>query len=221
MQRNNRQPPSRGQKISAILLGIAFWLVFLSGGCARQEIANLDSQGEEIICFGDSITAGYGVNRGEDYPAQLQKLTSTKVLNAGNSGETSSDALKRLQSDVLDKKPFLVVVEFGGNDFLKKVPLEQTIKNMEIMVKRITSSGSIVAIADLSNNIIMSSYHREFKRLSKKYKTIFIPRLLRGILTTPSLKSDFIHPNAEGYKMISRRIFTAISAYLNQEKGNK
>ncbi len=185
-------------------------------GCARRQIANIDSQGKNIICFGDSITAGYGADPGEDYPAQLAKMVNMQVINAGITADTSQDALKRIESDILDKNPLLVIVEFGGNDFMKKIPLEETLKNTEEIIIRIQAGGAIVAVADVSNNMIMGNYRKEFKRLSKKYNTIFIPKLFTGILTNPSLKSDFIHPNAQGYKLIAQRIYLAIAPYLRQ-----
>jgi acyl-CoA thioesterase-1 len=192
-------------------------LIFL-GGCGPRQIINADSKGKNIICFGDSITAGYGVDPGQDYPSQLGKLVSVPVINSGNSGDTSAQALKRLESDVLDKEPLLVIVEFGGNDFLKKLPIEEAVKNIEEMIKKAQSAGAMVALADISNSIIMSGYRKELESLSNKHKAIFIPKLLNGILTTPSLKSDFIHPNASGYKLIAQRIHQAIAQYIDRRK---
>ncbi|MEW6074874.1 MAG: GDSL-type esterase/lipase family protein [Candidatus Omnitrophota bacterium] len=190
--------------------------VILSSGCAKREIANIDSKGKNIICFGDSITAGYGVSPGQDYPAQLAKLLGRPVINAGNSGETSRDALKRLVPDVLKKDPCLVIIEFGGNDFLKKIPVSDTVTYVQEMTERIQAEGAMVAIADVSSAMVMGECSKELSRLSKKYQAIFIPRLMAGILTTPSLKSDFIHPNAEGYTLIAERVYKYLKPYLEK-----
>ncbi|MDD5565724.1 MAG: arylesterase [Candidatus Omnitrophica bacterium] len=190
--------------------------VILSSGCAKREIANIGSKGKNIICFGDSITAGYGVSPGQDYPAQLAKLLGRPVINAGNSGETSRDALQRLGPDVLEKDPFLVIIEFGGNDFLKKIPVSDTAIYVQEMVEKIQARGAMVAIADVSSTMVMGECCKELSRLSKKYQVIFIPRLMAGILTTPSLKSDFIHPNAEGYKLIAERVYKYLKPYLGK-----
>lgn len=184
--------------------------------CAKREIKNINSQGTNIICFGDSITFGYGAEPGEDYPSELAKLTGIPVINAGVNGDTSSEAIKRTEKDVLEKEPLLVIIEFGGNDFLGKIPLEKTTENIEEMLKRIQAHGAMAAIADISNNMVMGNYRKEFKRLSKKYKTIFIPKLFSGILVNPSLKSDAIHPSAQGYKLIAQRIYCAIMPFLNR-----
>ncbi len=200
-----------------ILLVISYWLLVIGlAGCAKREIKNIDSKGRNIICFGDSITFGYGANPGEDYPSVLARMMSAPVINAGIDGDTSSEALKRIDSDVLERDPLLVIIEFGGNDFLRKISLDETLRNMEDMIKKIQSAGAMVAVADVSVAIIMSTYRKEFRRLSKKYDTIFMPNLLSGILTNPALKSDSIHPNAEGYKLIAQKIHRAITPYLKR-----
>ena len=104
-------------------------------GCAKKEIKNIDSKGTNIVCFGDSITFGYGANPGEDFPHVLSGITNIPVINSGLDGDTSETALRRLEIDVLDRDPLLVIIEFGGNDFLRKMPLEETIKKMEVRLK--------------------------------------------------------------------------------------
>ena len=95
-------------------------------GCAENKIKNIDSHGGNIICFGDSITFGYGAEKGEDFPRALSKMLDIPVINSGLDGDDTISALKRLENDVLDRDPLLVVIEFGGNDFLRKVALEAT-----------------------------------------------------------------------------------------------
>lgn len=187
-------------------------------GCAKKEITNINSKGSNIICFGDSITMGYGVAQQDSYPASLAKITDIPVINAGVDGDTSTEGLRRIKSDVLDNRPLLVIIEFGANDFLKKVPFAETLKNIEEMIQKSQEVGAIVALADVSNPVIMNEYGKAFKKLSLKYKTIFIPRITRGIFTNPTLKSDFIHPNEKGYQLIARRIYDAIWPYLKKNR---
>ena len=198
------------------LCGIFFFCVFAVTGCAKREIKNIDSRGTNIICFGDSITFGYGAEPGQDYPNLLSKMINIPVINSGINGDIYFVALKRLKSDVLDKDPLLVIIEFGGNDFLRKIPINETLKNIEEMINKIQSHGATVAIVDISAGMIMSSYRKEFRRLSKNCSAIFIPNLFSGILTNPSLKSDALHPNGEGYKLIAQRIYRVIIPYLNR-----
>lgn len=93
-------------------------MLFISFGCARYEVKNIYSRGKDIICFGNSITAGSGFSKRETYPYFLSELLGCSVINAGREGDTSSDGLERLEKDVLTYQPRLVIVEFGGNDYI-------------------------------------------------------------------------------------------------------
>ena len=191
-------------------------LVTILAGCAKREIRNIDSKGTNIICFGDSLTFGYGAAQGEDYPTALAKLTQIPVINAGIDGDTSTEALRRIDSDVLERNPLLVIIEFGGNDFLRKIPKEITLNNIKEMVGLIQAKGSMVAIVDISAGIFLGEYRKLFYALAKEKKAIFVPAIFNGIITNPRLKSDFLHPNADGYKIIAQRIYRNITPYLNK-----
>jgi acyl-CoA thioesterase-1 len=191
-------------------------LLIILCGCARPEIPNLNNKGANIICFGDSITFGYGANPGEDYPTVLSNLVSAPVINAGVDGDTTFEALARIESDVLSKDPYLVIVEFGGNDFLRKVPKADTIKNLGEVIERIHQHGAIVALVDISAGFFFQEYRAAFKKLAKDKKTIFVPVVLTNIITNPAMKSDFFHPNARGYQMIAKRVYQAIAPYLKK-----
>lgn len=213
--KNSSEFKVRSSKKRHLRLTLCFLLVpVLLCGCAKREIKNADSQGANIICFGDSLTFGYGVNPGEDYPATLAKLLRKPVINAGIDGDTTTTALRRIQSDVLDRRPRLVIIEFGGNDFLKKVPQEETIKNLREMVDLVQARGAMVAIIDISAGIFFAEYRKMYKRLAEETGCIFVPRTLSGIITNPAMKSDFLHPNADGYKIIAYRVLFAIRSYL-------
>lgn len=203
-----------------VMTAVAFCLVFLSG-CARREITNIDSRGETIVCFGDSITFGYGAQPGDDYPSILAQMVAMPVINAGIDGDTTSEALKRLRTDVLDRKPFLVVIEFCGNDFLRKFPKEATVENISRMIDECHKAGAMVALADISAGMFLQEYRKAFAELAARKKAIFIPSILDGIITNPRLKSDFLHPNAEGYKTIARRVYRAIIPFLEQNRAFK
>jgi len=199
---------------------------FAAGGCINGSVVNVDSRGQTIVCFGDSVTFGCGSGGpGKDYPARLAKMTSFPVINSGINDDTSGEALKRIQNDVLDKGPLIVIVEFGGNDFLQRRPVEETMANVEQIIKRIQKNGSMVALADISSEFVMSEYGQGFRKLSQKYGAILISGLLSDIMTEPSLKSDFIHPNEKGYRIVAQRVYRGIIPYLNQNamlrKGRK
>lgn len=200
------------KKIKLRLIGVIFMVTLC--GCAKPEIKNLDAQGSSIICFGDSITFGYGANAGEDYPMVLGKLVRLPVINSGVDGDTTFAALERLENDVLNKNPRLVIVEFCGNDFIKKIPKENTVKNLAKIIDRIQERGAMVALADISAGVFFQEYRAAFKKLAAQKKAIFIPVLLNKIVTNPAMKSDFFHPNARGYQVIAKRVYQAISEYI-------
>jgi len=228
--RNHKVTPWRGQarsqghtsKKKTISLIVACFLLFVAViGCAKREIKNVNSRGRNIICFGDSITFGYGVSPGQDYPSALAQIINTPIINAGIDGETTPEALQRIKQDVLDKDPLLVIIEFAGNDFLKKLPMEETVNNIKEMIEQIQSRGAMVAIVDISAGMFFSEYRKAFKNLAQEKQAIFIPHILSGIITTPSMKSDFLHPNADGYKIVAQRIHSSIAPFLEQNKATK
>ncbi len=199
--------------LALIVAGLGVWGLMR---LRKPEIKNIDSRGKNIICFGDSITWGYGADPGEDFPAQLARMFSYPVINAGIDADTTPEAARRFDADVMNREPLLVIVALGGNDFLKKVPMEVTMKNVAKMIDTAQGQGAIVAVADISAGMFLKEYRAEFYKLAREKQTIFIPSILGGIITNPSLKSDFIHPNAAGYKIIAQKVYRAIIPYLNQ-----
>lgn len=199
----------------AILLFTGYCLlVTLLGGCVKREIKNIDSKGTGIICFGNSLTFGYGVDSSESYPVYLAKIANIPVVNAGIDGDTSIEALKRIESDVLSRNPFLVIIEFGGNDFLRKIPSDTTLNNIREIVDKIHESGAMVVIVDISAGLLMTEYRTAYQKIAREKKAIFVPSVMTGIITNPKMKSDFFHPNASGYKIIAERIWRFVKPYL-------
>jgi acyl-CoA thioesterase I len=196
----------------------AFFMLAMVSGCAKKEIKNIGSKGKNIICFGDSITFGYGAEKGEDYPSALAELADKPVINAGIDGDTTEDALKRVKADVLDKDPFFVIIEFEGNDLLKEIPKEKSFSNIRKMVDMAQAEGAMVAIADISAGLFLKEYRQGYYEIAREKGVLFIPSILSGIITNPSMKSDFLHPNANGYKLVAQRIYRAIKPYLDRSK---
>jgi acyl-CoA thioesterase-1 len=201
---------------NSLLFFVFTFLFFASLGCAKREIKNIDAKGKNIICFGDSLTFGYGAQAGQDYPTVLGKMLDVPVINAGIDGDTTSEGLKRLKSDVLEREPILVIIEFGGNDFLRKTTREVTVANISDMVDLIQKNGAMVAIADISAGMFLAEYGKSFSKLAQEKQTVYIPGIMSGIITNPSMKSDFLHPNGEGYKLIAQRVYQTILPYLEQ-----
>lgn len=187
------------------------WIVVcvLSPACGGDHISsirNLEAAGDAIICFGDSLTEGVGAGSGEDYPSVLSRWIGAPVINAGHRGDTTAQALVRLQPDVLEKHPRIVIILLGGNDFLRQLPLSETRKNLEEIVRRIQTSGSMVVIAGLKLGLFTDDYGPLFAETAERAGALLVPQVMKGILTDANLKSDAIHPNAAGYQLMAERI---------------
>jgi acyl-CoA thioesterase I len=189
--------------IAAVIAIVAAWLFWPS---KYARVANLDSRGANVIAFGDSLTAGYGAKEGEDYPSRLAALLGTTVINAGVSGDTTAAALARVQADVLEQNPRIVIVGLGGNDFMQGVPLSATENNLREIVRTIRGAGAMVVLLGFRFPSLGASFEKMYERVAKEERCLLIPDLLDGILSNPSLKSDEIHPNARGYQMMAERV---------------
>ena len=201
-----------------------FWTLLLGGllssACDRggnfADIRNLESRGDLIICFGDSLTEGVGAEKGENYPSVLARQLQVPILNAGKRGDTSADGLTRLEQDVLARNPRLVIVLFGGNDFLRQVPLSETRKNVEEIVRRIQERGAMVVLAGIRLGLFTDEYGPLYAEIAKKNGALYIPEILKGVLSDPRLKSDSIHPNGSGYQLMAERILERVKPLLEE-----
>jgi acyl-CoA thioesterase-1 len=169
-----------------------------------------------LVCFGDSLTAGYGTDAGESYPDQLQKLLNAKgynyrVLNSGISGNTTKDGLDRIER-VMVKHPKVVVVEFGGNDGLRGLPLEQTEANIGGMIERLQKDGATVALAGIT---LPPDYGKDYiehldaiyPALAKKYHVRLLPFLLQDVYgVSGDMQGDATHATAKGNKQVALNV---------------
>jgi len=198
------------------------WLVLclLLFACERgqdfRDVQNLSSTGKNIISFGDSLTEGVGAGAGKNYPTLLAEGLGRPIINAGRRGDTTAAGLSRLERDVLGRNPRLVLVLFGGNDFLRRVPLERTIHDLEMMVKRIQEQGAMVVLLGLKLGVFRDAYSPMYEDVADKYGASLVPDVLAGILSDPRLRSDAIHPNGAGYELMTERILKKVKPLLQE-----
>jgi acyl-CoA thioesterase I len=188
-------------------------LIFFMTGC-QQPMANLNSTGTTVVCFGDSLTAGYGATSGHDYPSYLREKINLPVINAGISGNKTGDALQRLDRDVLSHNPKLVIIILGANDSFQQVPEAETVANMEKIIERIKEHGAMVVWAEVQMGVLGDPDIDNFTALAHREHILLIPNILSGIIDKPQYKYDQIHPNSEGYKIIADRIYQNIKGLL-------
>jgi acyl-CoA thioesterase I len=218
-------------------------LLALAGFCAcRQEEARRDptpvamvpsaaaasaDNRPVIACFGDSLTAGFGVDESQSYPAVLQRELDQRgyryrVSNLGESGDTTQDGLTRL-STVTGEKPALVVLEFGANDGLRGQPLANVEANLARMIAAFQQTSSRVVLAGMTlppnyGPEYIRQFEGLYKRLAAKYKLAAIPFLLAGVGGDPQLmQRDGLHPNVEGYRRVAGTVEKAIEPFLKKQ----
>lgn len=198
---------------------LVFLVIFLACGCGENvySIKNIDSKGENIICFGNSLTVGTGASNGKDYPGLIAKEVNLPVINAGRGGDISLDGLKRI-NEVLENNPKVVIVEFGGNDFLKRVPVEETITHIDKIVKQLQDAGAIVILVEVKTGAFGDAYLAGFKKIARKRKAVLIANVLKGVLDNPELKYDAIHPNEKGYELMAERILEKLLPLIQANK---
>lgn len=185
-------------------------------GCGPK-VAHLPNSGRSIVCFGNSLTQGVGGSPGRDYPSLLAERVSVPVINLGRSGETTEDGLRRME-EIWTHDPFLVIVEFGANDFFHRIPPEKTHENLSRIVREIQARGVAVAVAGVRIGLIRDEYDWVFRKAARENGALYIPNIMKGILSNPQLKSDQIHPNDAGYAVIAHRIHEAIRPLLKKQK---
>jgi acyl-CoA thioesterase-1 len=207
---------NKGYIAFAIVAIVIAWIIWPS---PYTRVANRDSTGKNIIAFGDSLTAGYGAAAGEDYPSRLSSIIGLPIINAGVSGDTTDMALARVDSDILSHDPRIVLVGLGGNDYLRSIPLESTEANLRAIVRKIQSAHAMVVILGFRFPSLNANYEAMYERIAKDERCLLIPRMLKGILTDPSLKSDEVHPNARGYQLMAERVSGPLRKLIKKTGG--
>lgn len=199
------------KKIFLLVLCVA--LLYWAFGPQKAEIKNLHNPGLAVVAFGDSLTAGYGAGRENSYPSVLAKRISRPVVNLGLSGDTGAAAPVRLEY-VLEQNPYMVLIEFGGNDFMRGVGLDETEKSIRQIVDAVQQAGAIAVLVDTGGYSQMARYTKLYKQIAKETGSVFVPGILDGIFHQNKYKSDQIHPNAAGYEIVADRVHKVIKPYL-------
>jgi acyl-CoA thioesterase-1 len=182
-----------------------------------------------LVVFGDSLSAGYGVPHGQSYPDDLQRTLDAqgyawRVVNLGISGDTTSGGLARVNTGTA-LRPAMVLLELGGNDGLRGLPLAMTRENLDQMIGAFEHAGARVVLAGMTlppnyGPDYIHSFEAIYSGLAAKYKLPLIPFLLRDIATQDMryFQRDGIHPTAEGAQIVSNTVFRAIKPLLGAVK---
>jgi acyl-CoA thioesterase I len=196
---------------------------------AQEAAAPANDTRPVIAAFGDSLTAGFGVEPGKSFPDDLQRLLDAtgyryRIVNLGVSGDTTTDGLERLPT-VLALHPAIVILEFGGNDGLRGLPVASAGKNMDEIVEALQKDHVQVLLAGMTlprnyGPEYIQSFEQMYLDLAKKYKLPRIPFLLEGVGGHPDLmQADGIHPTAEGANIVARNVMTYLQPMLDRSSG--
>lgn len=180
-------------------------------------------KGANVLILGDSLSHGTGAADGEDYPSLLAASTGWNIINAGVPGDTSAAGLQRLPALLERHEVDLLIVELGGNDFIRRVPQQQTVDNLRAILSEARANGiqplllAIPAFSPFGAAVGSLSDHELYQELAKETGTPLIEDIFSDVLASNALKSDPIHPNAEGYRLVEEGLRKALSkkGFLN------
>ena len=178
----------------------------------------------EILAFGDSLTAGRGLPAGEAFPARLEARLrgegiAVRVVNAGGSGDTTTDGLARLDWALADK-PDIVMLEFGANDMLRGIDPKIVRANLDAMIAKIQASGAKILLLGMRASPNWGeSYQRRFDRiypeLAQAHRVALYPFFLDGVAMDPKLnQADGMHPNEAGVGVLVNRIAPVVAKLI-------
>jgi len=179
-----------------------------------------------ILAFGDSLTAGHGVNLASSYPSQLQRELDKRgynyrVINAGVSGDTTSGGLSRIDS-ALAIKPKIVILELGANDGLRGVPVRDMKHNLDEIISRCQAVGGQVILAGMTLPLnygpdYIHDFESTYLDLANKHHTALIPFFLDGVAARMDLnQEDGIHPTAKGYVIVTATVMKYLAPLLGR-----
>jgi acyl-CoA thioesterase-1 len=229
-------------KSAAGKLIIMILILALTGCEDAAEPSNPPEETGPMVCFGDSLTEGYGasspsvVDKTKSYPTKKKKKVKINIINAGISGDTASGGLKRVDEDVLAKNPQMLIILLGANDFLHLRPASETKKDLQAIINKIKNGSRKIYLASFIGDAaweasyietfpaivtsiataLLADYKKMYAELCSENADIGqISNIWKGI--GRSQMSDLIHPNAEGYNIMADNIFADIKPYLAEK----
>jgi acyl-CoA thioesterase-1 len=179
-----------------------------------------------IAAFGDSVSAGFGVEPGKSFPDDLQRLLDAegfryRVVNLGVNGDTTSDGVERLPS-VLAVKPEIVLLEFGGNDGLRGQPVASSKQNLRLMTEALQKAGAKVVVAGMTlprnyGPDYIQAFEKMYVDVAAEFRLVSIVFLLEGVGGNPRLmQADGIHPTAEGADIVAHTVMSSLRPILTK-----
>lgn len=188
------------------LLAVIVVCTLLTGcGGGTPKVAKLAAT-DVVLAFGDSLTYGTGAKPEESYPAVLSQLVGRNVVRAGVPGEQTAGGLQRLPGVLDEHRPRLVIVCLGGNDMLRKGAPQNIEANLRAILQEIRARGLDAVLVGVPAPGLITSAPEFYEKLAKEFGIPYEGKVVTSVLYKPELKSDPIHPNADGYRRMAEAI---------------
>lgn len=195
-----------------VWLAIGLALVAALAGCGKSpQLAPL-ARDAVVLAFGDSLTYGTGAGDAQSYPAQLEQLIARRVVRSGVPGEVTAAALARLPGALEVHAPRLLILCIGGNDFLRNLSKSAAAQNVRAMVALAKARGIDVVLVGTPEKGITVTPPAFYAEIAQAYDIPYEGKVIGQVLRDSALKSDPIHPNADGYRLIAERIAALLRA---------
>lgn len=198
-----------------VVVGLfAIGVVYLFFFAEPDTVTNYPSDGTTIVAFGDSLVEGVGATSGNDFVSLLSQRLGEPIVNLGVRGDTTAAALARVDQ-VIAHDPKVVIVLLGGNDYLQRIPTEDTFANLNQIVSTIHESGAVVVLLGVQGGVLRDGYKSEYQALAASLGTAYVPNVLDGLFGNADLMSDAVHPNDAGYQVIADKVEPVLVKLVN------
>ncbi len=169
-----------------------------------------------IVAYGDSLIKGVGATEGNDFISLVSEKIGKPIINEGTPGETSAQGLARIET-IVAHKPDMAIVLFGGNDVLQRVDDATTFSNIRAIIFQLEEKDIEVVLLGVQGGAIGDPYKKEFEKLAKEFKLVYVSNVLDDLFADRRYMSDSVHPNDAGYAIIADRVAKALQPLISKE----
>ena len=198
-----------------ILVFFLFALLAIAGCSRAPKLASLPA-GSVVLAFGDSVTYGTGAAAGEDWPTLLAGMTDWRMVNAGIPGDTAERGKSRIKALLDEYRPAMVIVEIGGNDFLRGRSPTVVKEDVRAILAVVRQNGAIAVLIGVPEPSLLAAVARRpsdaalYGELGKEEKVPVLADVFSKVLAKPELRADAVHPNAQGYREMADGILAGL-----------